>query len=186
MFDEEDFESEIPDRPTLTLEATKSLARAWCEQVKLPLTIADLLGEVVWRTQLRDSAAILRQLRFRGVDVAVENPSIFDDFVLVVDREVRELGWLWVVEHEIDPPYPVGTLLRQGLIVGIDDMEPATYRVRPDSIPEGIPDVDEKGRTVRTTFRERSEVRELKRDPRIVLVRFEDADLLPEDTFMEA
>jgi hypothetical protein len=93
---------------------------------------------------------------------------------------------LWVVEHEIDPPYPVGTLLRQGLIVGIDDMEPATYRVRPDSIPEDIPDVDEKGRTVRTTFRERSEVRELKRDPRIVLVRFEDADLLPEDTFMEA
>jgi len=45
---------------------------------------------------------------------------------------------------------------------------------------------DEKGRTVRTTFRERSEVRALKRDPRIVLVRFEDADLLPEDTFMEA
>ncbi|MOA62056.1 hypothetical protein D3C78_1873540 [compost metagenome] len=38
----------------------------------------------------------------------------------------------WAEEHSPQPPLPIGARIKQGVITGIYDYEPATYRVKED------------------------------------------------------
>lgn len=38
----------------------------------------------------------------------------------------------WAKEHEPQPPLPIATRIKQGVIVGIYDYDPASYRVKED------------------------------------------------------
>lgn len=180
------YDDEVVERPRLTQEWACSLARSWCRLYRLPDRVADDLGEVFFRFRVRDAGSIERQLRFRGVMLPDGNTQVLDGFADYVNSGVREVGWAWVWEHGVMPPYPVGTVLRQGLIVGIDDLEPATYRVRPDGLPGDIRLPDRRGLLVCTTPLDRELVGSVPDHPQVILVPFEDASLPADDGVLVA
>ena len=122
-------------RPRLTPNWARSMARYWCHQHCLSECVADVLADVFLRFGIRDSDSLERQIRVRGVEVPKGYGPVIGRFGDYADACVREAGWNWVWRAGVVPPFPVGTLLEQGLIVGIDDIEPAAYRVRLDGLP---------------------------------------------------
>lgn len=53
-----------------------------------------------------------------------------------VDEELERAVKEWAQAHNIRPPYPVGTRIRQGVITGISTHYAARYEVRADNLPD--------------------------------------------------
>jgi hypothetical protein len=58
----------------------------------------------------------------------VEDMDSIDSFISDVHRKVC---WEWVKENNIQPPFPIGTIIKEGEITDIYDHLPAYYSVKP-------------------------------------------------------
>lgn len=72
--------------------------------------------------------------KFEGWDYGHETDRDFidelDTISTRVDRIHREAVKQWFEENDIQPPYPVGTQITQGVIDGIDEYGIARYKVK--------------------------------------------------------
>jgi hypothetical protein len=80
-----------------------------------------------------DGYAIARELECElCADYTTNDVLNFDRISARVDNSLREKEWQWVKEWNIQPPYPNGTRIKQGVIHGITEYAAATYRVKED------------------------------------------------------
>lgn len=174
------------DRPQMNPNWTTAMARTWCQWHRLSDCVAQALADVVLRFGIRDGESLERQLRIRGVDLPRGYTQVIERFVDYADACVREAGWNWVWRVGVVPPYPIGTLLDQGLIIGIDDLEPATYRVCADGIPLDLDMQTSSGgpTVICTTPHDRAMACRRVADSRVALIRFEDAEPLVAEGFL--
>jgi len=63
-------------------------------------------------------------------DTSRAEMEALDDMDFLVDQKVRAAVKEWATSNDIQPPLPVGTRIKEGVITGIDDYSPATYRVK--------------------------------------------------------
>jgi len=77
-----------------------------------------------------DGYAIARELECElCADYTTNDVLNFDRISDRVDNRLREYEWMWVREWNIQPPYPDGTAIKQGIIHDVCSYLPATYRV---------------------------------------------------------
>lgn len=63
-------------------------------------------------------------------DTSREDMEALDEVDFIVDRLVSQAIKDWAATNDIQPPLPVGTRIKEGVITGIYDYSPATYRVK--------------------------------------------------------
>jgi hypothetical protein len=69
-------------------------------------------------------------------DIDAQQVSDLDDVSFAVDQEHRQDCIEWAKANDIQPPLPIGTHIREGVITGISKYSPATYEVqRPNDPP---------------------------------------------------
>lgn len=77
-----------------------------------------------------DGCAIARELECElCADYTTNDVLNFDRISDRVDDRLREYEWQWAREWNIQPPYPDGTAIMQGIIYDVCSYHPATYRV---------------------------------------------------------
>lgn len=79
-----------------------------------------------------DGYALARALETGAAwnSITTEIVNDLDAMPAVVQQELQMARRLWVIENNIQPPFPDGAQLVQGQIIGIYEFAPATYRVR--------------------------------------------------------
>lgn len=74
---------------------------------------------------------IARNLDSLGYDgITADDVTLLDRMDDLVNEEHRRVCWEWVRKEEIQPPYPVGTELDNGIIHSISEHYPAYYHVK--------------------------------------------------------
>ena len=129
--------AQYPVRPQATPEilfrAGRELEaelRSWGHWQDLARGVAPALSQIA-NAQEMNGYELAKHLESTG---ALYKPDaqaveVLDTFGYEVELITAELAEQWVREYQIQPPHPVGTLLREGVIVGIADDAPATYLV---------------------------------------------------------
>lgn len=62
-------------------------------------------------------------------DIDTAAVEVLDNFFYEVQRRMTELQRQWERAHQVQPPHPIGTQLKEGRITGISPYAPATYHV---------------------------------------------------------
>ena len=62
-------------------------------------------------------------------DIDTEAVEVLDNFSYEVEQRMTELQRQWERAHQVQPPHPIGTQLKEGRITGISPYAPATYHV---------------------------------------------------------
>ena len=84
-----------------------------------------------------DGYQIARELdRYESWDLSMSDVEELDAISGLVDRIHRYEEHRWVEENDIQPPLPIGTTIKQGVIDSVCTYSPATYRVRENGCTE--------------------------------------------------
>lgn len=62
-------------------------------------------------------------------DIDTAAVEVLDNFSHEVEQRMTELQRQWERAHQVQPPHPIGTQLKEGRITGISPDGPATYHV---------------------------------------------------------
>lgn len=62
-------------------------------------------------------------------DIDTAAVEVLDNFSYEVQQRMTELQRQWEHAHQVQPPHPIGTQLKEGHITGISPYDPATYYV---------------------------------------------------------
>ncbi len=65
-------------------------------------------------------------------DYTLQDCLEFDIISGRIDRLLQQAEKAWAKDNDIQPPYPNGTRIKQGVIHGITEYATATYRVKED------------------------------------------------------
>lgn len=119
----------IPPRPT----ADKATILEACKVVAEKLNGADAETIAQHYRRHMDGFELAKELdKYAYWDTTREDMEALDEVDALVDRAERKAVKAWAEEHNPQPPLPIGTRITQGVITGIYDYEPATYRVKED------------------------------------------------------
>lgn len=67
-----------------------------------------------------------------GCDICRYDLDTIEELMYSVEKAQEQLVKKWFEENSIQPPYPIGARLTQGVIAGVYEYEPAVYRVKID------------------------------------------------------
>ncbi|WP_455554079.1 hypothetical protein [Comamonas kerstersii] len=62
-------------------------------------------------------------------DIDTAAVEVLDNFSYEVQQRMTELQRQWERAHQVQPPHPIGTQLKEGRVTGISPYAPATYHV---------------------------------------------------------
>ena len=65
-------------------------------------------------------------------DISRDEMETLDEVEMSVSAAQRKAEREWFESNDIQPPFPVGTRIREGVITGIYDHMPAYYKVKED------------------------------------------------------
>lgn len=132
------------DRPKITKEMVLDAAKEIAEKLDGDAeTIAEHYRHPM------DGYELARELdRYAGWDFTMQDVEELDCLSSIVSELHRKAEKKWVEESDIQPPLPVGTRIKQGVIDSVCDHSAARYRVKEDGCTQ---------------------------DDRFLLIRFEDA-----------
>lgn len=78
-----------------------------------------------------DGYELARELdRYASWDLTMADVEELDEMTSIVGRLHREAEKKWGEEHPMQPPLPVGAEIKEGVIAGIYEHQPACYRVK--------------------------------------------------------
>lgn len=63
-------------------------------------------------------------------DISVYDVDNLDGFDTAVRSKYRSVCISWALDNNIQPPHPIGTETKRGVITGISEYEPATYLIK--------------------------------------------------------
>lgn len=69
--------------------------------------------------------------RHHGWDFQREDIDTLDEVGDLVESREAAAGWFWLQIFGVEPPFPIGATIREGVIDGICDYQPAHYLVKP-------------------------------------------------------
>ena len=93
-----------------------------------------------------DGYALARRLdRYCGWDFTMSEVESLDAMTGTVMRLQRDAEKLWAAAYNIQPPLPIGTTIKQGVIAGVCEHSAAKYRVKEHGC-------DQKGRFLLINF----------------------------------
>lgn len=121
--------NKYPPRPTETREIILKIAA----DVALELGESADCAEDIADAYIRrgpDGFAIAKELDHDGWDITAEDVEALDGMYWQVSRAVTELEKAWFQENNIQPPLEIGTEIKEGVITGIYEHQPAYYRVK--------------------------------------------------------
>jgi hypothetical protein len=125
-------EIKVPKRPTATEDIIRTAAK---ELLKDPvfMGIDEMYAEDIVEAydSFYDGYELAKELDNRyGWDINIEMVNSLDGMDSIVSNMVREKEREWVKEYDIKPELEVGTKIKQGIIKGVDEYRPATYKVQ--------------------------------------------------------
>ena len=114
--------AKYPPRPTATHEI---LLQAGAEVEK------ELNRWAHWKGQRMNGYELAKELERSCMlfDVDTAAVEVLDNFSYEVQQRMTELQRQWERAHQVQPPHPIGTQLKEGRITGISPYAPATYHV---------------------------------------------------------
>lgn len=63
-------------------------------------------------------------------DTTRDDMETLDEVDYLIDKAEKAAIKEWAATYDPQPPFPIGTRIEQGVITGIYDYDPATYRVK--------------------------------------------------------
>jgi hypothetical protein len=119
-------QNNTPKRPAITKELALKALEGKC--IGLPFTAEEFVEE--W-SPWKDSYEIAKSLdRAHCCDLSRDDLDHIDDMAGYIDDYHRETVNRWFADNNIQPPYLVGSRLKEGLITGIYEYQPAYYCVK--------------------------------------------------------
>ena len=129
--------AQYPARPTVTqqmlLQAGKEVEEelnTWVNWKNKCSGLAEALSRIPGAEHM-NGYALARALEdnFALIDPDVDAVEVLDSFSFEVDQLLNDQCAQWERDNNVQPPYPIGTQLKQGLITGIHEHDAATYLV---------------------------------------------------------
>ena len=114
------------DRPKVTKEMILEAAKQIAENLDVDAeTIAEHYRHPM------DGYQLARELdRYAHLDLAMADVEELDGMSGIVDRLHSEAEKKWAAENDIQPPLPIGTTIKQGVIARIYEYAAARYLVK--------------------------------------------------------
>lgn len=112
-------------RPTITQAMILEAAQKVADQ------IADLDAKTIADGYMypMDVYQLMREIDDYG-DLAMSDVEELDAMDGIVTSLLLEAEKKWAAEHHMQPPFPIGADIKQGVIVGFYEYRPACYRVK--------------------------------------------------------
>lgn len=115
-----------PKRPSVTQELVLKAIEGKC--IGMPFSAEQFAEQF---DVYKDSYEIARDLdRRHYLDLTCDHLDLIDDLIGFVSEYHRAAVKQWFEDNNIQPPYPIGTVLNKGIITGIDTYTPAQYLVK--------------------------------------------------------
>lgn len=114
-------------RPTITKEMVLQAAKEVAANIEEadPETIAEHYRHPM------DGYQLARELdRYAYWDLTMNDVEELDCMSSIVSRLLSDAEKMWVVEHGIHPPLPIGTEIKEGVIDSVCEHSAARYRVK--------------------------------------------------------
>jgi hypothetical protein len=117
----------IPPRPV----ADKAMILAACTIVAEKMDGADAETIAQHYRRHMDGFELAKELdRHTHWDTTRDDMESLDEVDYLVDKAEREAVKAWAAAHNPQPPLPIGTRITRGVITGIYEHDPATYKVK--------------------------------------------------------
>lgn len=118
-------QTNIPPRPTVTDKMIEEAAKTVAAKV-------DIRSEDIIRVYRHSMCGfeLAIELNKNYVDVDRNDMDELDDMERLVSDALTKAEKEWFTAHNIQPPYPVGTRVKEGVIEHIDKYRVAHYLVR--------------------------------------------------------
>ena len=115
-----------PKRPTATKEMILAAATAVAEKIGADAaTIAEHYQPGM------DGYELAKELdKYAYWDTSRDDMEALDEVDSLVDSAVKKAVKAWFIDNDIQPPLPIGTQIKEGLITGVSDYSPAAYLVK--------------------------------------------------------
>lgn len=119
----------IPARPV----ADQAMILAACTAVAEKMDGADAATIAKFYCRGMDGFELAKELdRSAYWDTTREDMEALDEVDVLIDRAEAEAVKVWAEEFKPQPPLPIGTRIKEGVITGIDEHTPACYLVKQD------------------------------------------------------
>ena len=125
-------QTNIPPRPTVTDKMIEEAAKIVAAKV-------DICSEDIIRvySHSMDGFELAIELKDNYVDVDRSDMYDLDEMEFLVSDALTKAEKEWFAANNIQPPYPIGTRVKEGVIEGISESRVAYYLVRKwDTPPE--------------------------------------------------
>lgn len=121
-----------PPRPTVTHEMKLQAARRVVAEMDTNEDCDELAEAIARHGGLTgDGFELGKDLERDGYLVDFQMTEELDCFSSTLRRILGEAESAWATEHNIQPPYPVGTETTEGVIAGISQHDAACYLIKP-------------------------------------------------------
>ena len=123
------------NRPTLNHAMKVTAAKIFGEQISDVTTeeIAACFNEYMDGFEL---AKLLES--FTGCELDFEDTEVLNQMIHYASGTLHEAEKQWVIDFDIKPPHPVGTMTTKGVIDGICQYSPACYLIKPYCLNDEI------------------------------------------------
>lgn len=118
---------EVPPRPTVTESMIQEAASEVVEKVS-DISVMDIVRH--YRHPMDGYDLAMKLNMYEGFDISREEMETLDEVESCVRHTLKEAEKAWFEAYDIQPPYPIGTRIKQGVIAGISDYDVATYEVK--------------------------------------------------------
>lgn len=117
----------IPPRPSADKAMILECAKVVAEKLN-----ADAETLVEHYSRHMDGFELCLELsKWAGWDVTRDDMEALDNLDYLVDEAERAAVKTWAEKHSPQPPFPIGTKIKEGLITGLcDSYSPASYLVK--------------------------------------------------------
>ena len=109
-----------PKRPTASKEMILAAAAVVAEKIG-----ADAATIAEYYRLGMDGYELAKELdKYAYWDTNREDMEALDEVDSLVDDAIRKAEKDWLVDNDIQPPLPIGTQIKEGLITGVSDYSP--------------------------------------------------------------
>lgn len=121
--------NKYPKRPTATREIILKIAADVAIELGESADCAEDIADAYMDCG-PDGFRMAKELDFNGWDLSAGDIETLDGMQWDVSRTVTELEKAWVEENNIQPQLEIGTAIKEGVITGIYEHQPAYYMVK--------------------------------------------------------
>lgn len=118
---------ESPPRPRVAESMIQEAASEVVQRVS-GIRVMDIVSH--YRHPMDGYDLAMKLNMYEGFDVSREEMETLDEVESYVRHSLKEAEKAWFETYDIQPPYPIGTRIKQGVIAGISDYDVATYEVK--------------------------------------------------------